>query len=169
MERGFAGAATLDLDAAVEFAPDWTCLPPPIARGRRGALLYWMRHPWPRPAGLLRHHVARYGDLARNMQRKPLPAYPRFPCVTPMWDNTARRREGAAILVDSTPARYAAWLRDAAERACCLPAGRRVVFINAWNEWAEGNHLEPCRRWGRAYLEATRRVLGAHRCGAADG
>ena len=39
------------------------------------------------------------------------------------------------------------------------PGQEGLVFINAWNEWAEGNHLEPCQKWGRAYLEATTKAL----------
>ncbi|WP_293744069.1 glycoside hydrolase family 99-like domain-containing protein [uncultured Pedobacter sp.] len=82
-----------------------------------------------------------------------------FPCVTPMWDNYVRRREkGGTILTHSTPELYQDWLEDVCERF--EPTGEEnLVFINAWNEWAEGNHLEPCEKWGSKYLEATAEVL----------
>ena len=77
-----------------------------------------------------------------------------------MWDNSARRRErGAAIFDGSTPELYSRWLQEAIERFTPPTADENLVFLNAWNEWAEGNHLEPCQRWGRAYLEVTRDVL----------
>lgn len=81
-----------------------------------------------------------------------------FDCVTPMWDNTARRKRRAFMLKGSTPGMYEQWLRDAVVRARPDNEGHRWVFINAWNEWGEGCHLEPCQKWGRAYLEATKRV-----------
>jgi hypothetical protein len=65
----------------------------------------------------------------------------------------------ATVLQGATPAGYEAWLRSAVDRAAVAPPGHRLVFINAWNEWAEGCHLEPDRHDGRALLEATRRVL----------
>ena len=57
------------------------------------------------------------------------------------------------------PAIYERWLASAIDRAQSAPEDQRLVFINAWNEWAEGNHLEPCLRWGHGYLEATKRAL----------
>ena len=55
---------------------------------------------------------------------------------------------------------YRRWLQRTVDDFTPFGPDEDFVFVNAWNEWAEGNHLEPCRRWGRAYLEATRDVLG---------
>lgn len=152
-------ATALALDAAVEFAPDWTLLPPPVGRRRLDRLRHWFRHARPRPEAFMQHHIARYDQLANNMMAKSEPAYLRFPAVTPMWDNTPRRQTRGLVLNGASPAVYEKWLRHAVLRVRNRPAEKRIVFINAWNEWAEGNHLEPCQRWGRQFLEATRRAL----------
>jgi hypothetical protein len=118
--------------------------------------------------GLRENNVYSYELLVKNALAAPVPAYPRIPCVSPGWDNSSRRAKGATILVNSTPEAYERWLREIVERqeARIRSVGGpgvsadSLVFINAWNEWAEGNHLEPCQKWGRAYLEATRRALG---------
>lgn len=156
-------ASSLGVDAAVEFSPDWTQLPPAIERGGLNVLQYWLRHRRRRPQAFLQHHVADYEQLATNMMAKREPPYLRFPAVTPMWDNTARRQTGGTVLENSSPVVYERWLRHAIEQVRDRPADKRIVFINAWNEWGEGNHLEPCQRWGRAYLEATRSALQSAR------
>ena len=81
----------------------------------------------------------------------------RYECVAPNWDNSPRRGDGkSCILHGSTPELYEAWLSGAHRRA----PGDGLVLINAWNEWAEGAHLEPDVRHGAAYLRATARALG---------
>jgi lipopolysaccharide biosynthesis protein len=153
-ERG--DPAALGFDAAVEFQPDWAALGP--AR-RRSA-------PWrlSRAVGLSSpaygtHRIYDYGAVAERMVAKRRPPYPWFPCVTPSWDNTPRRRDGGVILHGSTPDLYRRWLTTVIARQASEPPGERLVFLNAWNEWGEGNHLEPSERWGRAYLRATREAL----------
>jgi lipopolysaccharide biosynthesis protein len=86
--------------------------------------------------------------------------YKRFPSVTPMWDNTARRGKKAFLFKNPTPQKYAEWLQYHLQNFKPYSKEENFVFINAWNEWAEGNHLEPCQKWGRAYLEATKEALG---------
>jgi lipopolysaccharide biosynthesis protein len=95
---------------------------------------------------------------------RPRAGYKRFPCVTPGWDNSARRKDRAAhIWVNGTPQSYERWLREALRRFEPFGEDEDFVFINAWNEWAEGNHIEPDQRWGRAYLEATKRAIETRR------
>ena len=60
---------------------------------------------------------------------------------------------GASILHGSTRELYQQWLAAAAQKAKSVNKDEPIVFINAWNEWAEGNHLEPCQKWNHAYLQ----------------
>ncbi len=83
-----------------------------------------------------------------------------FPGLMVAWDNEARKPEKGNVFHDSTPLLYRQWLSAAAEATMRLnPPDRRFVFINAWNEWAEGAYLEPDRRFGYGYLAATADVV----------
>jgi len=155
---------SIGFDAAVEFAPDWRSLQDLKYRSACYRLL----------KGLgavsdvyFKHEIARYEGMVRRMLEHEVNHYVRFHCVAPGFDNTPRRSEGAVILSDATPQRYEAWLAECIDRTLTRYQGdERIVFINAWNEWAEGNHLEPDVRNGFAYLEATRRaVTGRARAG----
>ena len=101
-----------------------------------------------------------YDAVASGYLNRPTVAWPRYPCVATGWDNTPRRPGGdATILRDRTPERYGSWLREATMRQARSAGRDGIVFVNAWNEWAEGAHLEPDDFSGRAYLETTRDVL----------
>lgn len=87
---------------------------------------------------------------------QPLPDYTCFPGVCPSWDNSARRPKGKGIIFKgSNPDLFADWL----SAKCRADTQSPFVFVNAWNEWAEGNHLEPCLRHGHNWLEALSRGL----------
>jgi lipopolysaccharide biosynthesis protein len=155
---------TIGFDAAVEFAPDWRVLGLPRFHRETWDLVARVRHRLGRigiiPRVYLEHHVHRYDDLVERMLAKPPAAYKRFRCATPRWDNSARRATNSVIFRDSTPEAYERWLRRlVTDTNEAFHGEERLVFVNAWNEWAEGNHLEPDQRWGRAYLEATARAL----------
>jgi lipopolysaccharide biosynthesis protein len=148
---------TIGFDAAVEFAPHGAYVGKIKFRGPFHRLLA--------RAGLLSEayvsgQVVNYRAMMLGMLGKPDPGYKRFRCATPMWDNTARRRNGAHVYAGSTPKQYESWLAQiATETVDRFPPEQRIVFLNAWNEWAEGCHLEPDQRWGRQYLEATKAAL----------
>ncbi len=79
--------------------------------------------------------------------------------VMPGWDNTARRGERSSLFIGQSPDIFARWLHDAVRDMRWSHPNNPLVFINAWNEWAEGAYLEPDRRHGHAYLQAARKAL----------
>ena len=147
----FDDPQTLGFDAAVEFPPH---LPlnsadiPPVNTGIR----------FLNPG--FEGRVYNYENLIQYMLQKPKPSLRLFRTVMPGWDNTPRRLNNPTIFVNSSPELYKMWLsRVADETYKNYPAAERFVFINAWNEWGEGNHLEPDRKFGYAYLQATAEAL----------
>lgn len=86
-----------------------------------------------------------------------------YPGITPMWDNAARKKKFPFILHESTPKKYKNWLEHIRDNYPWDKVPEPFLFINAWNEWAEGNHLEPCQKWKLEYLQETKQTLnGEH-------
>jgi lipopolysaccharide biosynthesis protein len=149
----------MGFDAAVEFHPDHRYLEKRLKQSKIWGLARKLNLS---SRAYKENRICDYASVvATILSNSTLPHYPFFPCVTPMWDNSARRKVYATILSGSTPELYEHWLQAMIERALSNQSGNdeKFVFINAWNEWAEGNHLEPCQKWGRQYLEATQRAL----------
>lgn len=132
----------IGFDAAVEFQPDWGELGP-----KRVNIAY------------RDNAVYNYEEIVKRMLQKKRAQYKRFPCVTPSWDNTPRRKSKACLFIESDPVLYEKWLKGIINHNLPHNLDEKIIFINAWNEWGEGNHLEPDEKFGLAYLEATKRVL----------
>ena len=84
---------------------------------------------------------------------------PYHPMVIPNWDTTARYDRKAIIFHNSTPDAFRIHLREVLGQVENQTPEQRIVFVKSWNEWAEGNYLEPDRRHGSAYLDAVRQEL----------
>jgi lipopolysaccharide biosynthesis protein len=84
-----------------------------------------------------------------------------YPTVVPCWDNTPRCGRRGVVYHGSTPDLFGTQMERAIHLVADRPAERRLIFVQAWNEWAEGNCLEPDRRFGRGYLEALHETLAA--------
>ncbi len=128
-------------DAAVEF--------PPLGMGE----------PKPPHGEILNErftgYIADYRDVAVRYATRPYPPYKRFLGVMPGWDNTPRRQDNGFIFDRSSPGTFQAWMEQTFQTTRAQLVGdERLVFLNAWNEWAEGAHLEPDQRFGHTYLEA---------------
>ncbi len=108
---------------------------------------------------LAENRVYDYNELVDKCCNADWPNFKFFPCVTPSWDNSARRKSGAIIFENASPEKYGKWLTTIVNKFKPYSNDENFIFINAWNEWAEGNHLEPCRRWGLKYLEHTALAL----------
>lgn len=135
------------LDAAIEFPPnnsvppDITDLIQPTAVGFDGKVYDWR-------------------VFIQRSEHYQTPDYTLFRGVCPSWDNTARRKQSGTVFANASPRLFEKWLENAfQDTSKRFPDhDQRLVFVNAWNEWAEGAHLEPDQRFGYAWLQAVRQA-----------
>jgi len=146
----------LGFDAAVTFAPDWRRLGPAV----RASVGWRAFRKVFRPRSAYRtHRLHDYRSVVEQALGFPRAPYTNHPCVSPGFDNTPRRPGGGAtVLLGSSPSLYEWWVREVCSSMTPRDGDDDLLFVNAWNEWGEGNHLEPCQRWGRGYLEAHERA-----------
>ena len=86
--------------------------------------------------------------------------WPSYPSLVHAWDNTPRSGSRGIVYENATPQLFKKMLQLAIDSVSHEPEGKRLIFLKSWNEWAEGNHLEPDLRDGMAYLDALKDVLG---------
>lgn len=140
--------SAIGFDAMVEFPPNNTA--PPVVTDR-------VRKLNPEFSGNV-YDWSCFPERSRNYAD---PGCVFYRGVNPGWDNEARKPGVSNVFINATPRGYEEWLTNAMHDTIARfeRPDQRLVFINAWNEWAEGAHLEPDVRFGYAYLDATRRAV----------
>jgi len=141
--------STIGFDAAVEFAPNNF----PLCDVTKAMHSYIIN---PKYEGKLYD----YDSAIAVSQNYQIPSYKKFRGICPAWDNEARKPGKGTTLIGSTPEKYGVWLKELCKfTKKNFNASEQFIFVNAWNEWAEGAYLEPDRKYGYAYLEETRNAL----------
>jgi lipopolysaccharide biosynthesis protein len=136
------------LDGALGFPPH---------NHQRTVLSPWGLEVDPRFTGVLLSYGAMAEQAERELRAGPPDTY--YPGVMVAFDNTPRRRWASDIWIGANPYTFRRWLSTAVRSVLARDPDHRVVFVNAWNEWAEGAVLEPSDKFGRSYLLAVRDVL----------
>lgn len=153
----------MGFDGLIDFQPNRCDFPSPKTAGQFGyrlarKVLPDVAYQWLKTKVSAQNKI-NYRDMISCILKKKWPKdYLKFPCVFPSWDNTARRKT-PTIIQNDDPAFFGGWLRHAIFQVQSYPEGTRFVFVNAWNEWAEGCHLEPDTKHGHAFLKEVKNAI----------
>ena len=85
-----------------------------------------------------------------------------YPTILPQWDRTPRAGSKTEYLVNSTPEKFKNTILDAIDHIDKKQAEHRILFLKAWNEWGEGNYVEPDLTFGHGWLNAIKEALTEH-------
>jgi hypothetical protein len=82
-----------------------------------------------------------------------------IPMIVPNWDNTPRLGKNGWVFQNSTPEAYKKHLQETVDFVKSRPENNKFILLKSWNEWAEGNYVEPDQQWGDGFIKATQDVL----------
>lgn len=82
-----------------------------------------------------------------------------FPTICSNWDHSPRTGRKGIIMLGSCPESFKASLKKAKEAVKDKDSNHSIIFVKSWNEWGEGNYLEPDIKYGHGFLEAIREVF----------
>lgn len=82
-----------------------------------------------------------------------------YPSIIPNWDHTPRSGREGFVMNNSTPDLFEKHLKKALELVNKKRPENRIIFVKSWNEWAEGNYMEPDLKWGKKYLETLKKQV----------
>ena len=82
-----------------------------------------------------------------------------FPSIIPGWDHSPRSGHEGLVITESTPELFEKHVKDAVELVSEKDANNKIIFIKSWNEWAEGNYMEPDLKWEKKYLEVFKKQI----------
>ena len=116
---------------------------------------------------LLRHYhektgkptIYDYKEVMDDLLPPTPPDEEDYPSLFPNWDNTPRSGRNGLVLHGSTPELFRIHAQQARERIRGKDSEHALVFLKSWNEWAEGNHVEPDMKFGHKYLQVLRDVF----------
>jgi len=103
--------------------------------------------------------VHKYEDALKYFLKDGPVQLQEHPSIVPGWDTTPRLGDKAFILRNRSPELFYQHVSDVLRRSEHIPSEENLIFVKSWNEWAEGNYLEPDRKNGLAYLEAFRKAI----------
>lgn len=149
--RVFGLDATLDFEPQLGVLPDYNVDGPRLSKLQRNLKL-----------GIRSARLKAYDyTAARRLmaRRRKKFDFPYYPSIVVRWDSSPRRGKRGIIFVNSSSEDFESGLASMVEDSLSKPFEDRLIWLNAWNEWAEGNHLEPDLQHGRSYLDAVNRVI----------
>lgn len=82
-----------------------------------------------------------------------------YPSIIPNWDHSPRSGRKGHIFVNSNPEAFKNHVKTVLETIRNKEPEHRIAFIKSWNEWGEGNYMEPDLKFGRGYLEALKQAI----------